>query len=322
MEEQLDVISPAEEFDRGAARRALDDLFANARQYRSSRVFKELLDFVAEFRFYSPFNAMLIHAQMKGAKYVAPARRWLREFGREIKPHAQPLVILQPMGPVMFVFDVADTDPLPNAPPLPHEVEHPFEVRRGTIGPELEATVENAIRDGIRVVERPAGSQSAGTIQVVSGENYQHFPIQKKGAEPLIIPIQYELLLNSRMSAEARYATLVHELAHLYCGHLGTPNESWWPDRRGSGKSVEEFEAESVCYLVCKRLGIDNPSEQYLAGYILKNDEIPPISLDRVMKAAGLIEKMGHERLKARKSTPPPEGGLLSRSSKSFPVSH
>jgi antirestriction protein ArdC len=100
-------------------------------------------------------------------------------------------------------------------------------------------------------------------------------------------------LLNSNFSAEARYATLVHELAHLYCGHLGTPNDKWWPDRRGLPHAAEEFEAESVCYLVCERLGIDNPSDEYLAGYLG--------SLDCVMKAAGLIERMGRERLGARK---------------------
>src|SRR5207248_2429484 len=61
---------------------------------------------------------------------------------------------------------------------------------------------------------------------------------------------------NSNLSAEARYAILVHELAHLYCGHLGTPNDKWWPDRRGLPHVAREFEAESVCFLVCERLGI------------------------------------------------------------------
>ena len=62
-----------------------------------------------------------------------------------------------------------------------------------------------------------------------------------------------------------------------------------------------EFEAESVCYLVCQRLGIDNPSEKYLAGYMGKNKEVPPISLECVMAASGLVEKMGRERLGLRK---------------------
>jgi len=55
------------------------------------------------------------------------------------------------------------------------------------------------------------------------------------------------------------------------------------------------------CYLLCSRLGIDNPSEEYLAGYLDGNAETPPMSLDCVMKATGLIEQMGRELLKQRK---------------------
>ena len=99
------------------------------------------------------------------------------------------------------------------------------------------------------------------------------------------------------LSCEAHYTTPVHE--QLYCGDLGTPNEQWWPDRRGLSKTIREFEAESVCYLVCGRAGIDNPSDKYLAGYIGQNSRVTEISLECVM--AGLIEKMGRERLKHRK---------------------
>jgi hypothetical protein len=294
-------LSPAAGWDRNAARRALDDLFSNARQYNSSSAFRELIDFVARFRFYSPFNAMLIHIQMSGAKYVAPAHRWRRDFRRRIKAGARPLVILQPMGPVMFVFDVAETEALPDAPPLPAKVERPFEVRRGTIGNELTKTFESAKRDGISITETSAGSQSAGSIRIApAGQTLRFLTKLKPEPQYAIVPRRYELLLNSNLSAEARYATLVHELAHLYCGHLGTPNDKWWPDRRGLRHSAEEFEAESVCYLVCERLGISNPSDEYLAGYLRNNEEIPPISLDGVMKAAGLIEQMGRVRLGAR----------------------
>lgn len=298
--------SAAAEWDRNAARRALDDLFNSARRYNSSKTFRELVDFVARFRFYSPFNAMLIHIQMSGAKYAAPAHRWMRDYERQIKPGARPLVILQPKGPVMFVFDVADTEPLPGAPPLPAKIERLFEVRRGNVGGELKTTIENAKRDGVSVTESKAGSQRAGSIQIASGGNHLCFQVRfKPNPEHLNVPRWYALLLNAHLSTEARYATLVHELAHLYCGHLGTPNDKWWPDRRGLAHTAEEFEAESVCYLVWERLGIENPSDEYLAGYLGRNEQIPPISLDCVMKAAGLIERMGRERLGARKGKVP-----------------
>ena len=48
--------------------------------------------------------------------------------------------------------------------------------------------------------------------------------------------------------------------------NLGTPNEQWWPNRMGLSKAIREFEAESACYLVCGRAGIDNPSRQVFSG--------------------------------------------------------
>src|SRR4051812_14428158 len=151
--------------DREATRCVLDELFEVARRYRTTKEYGELLEFVTRFRFYAPFNAMLLHVQLPGATYVASPRRWFRDYQRRIKPDARPLVILQPMGPVMFVFDVSATEPLPGAAPLPPEVERPFTVRRGCVGDEYAKTVENAKRDGIVVTEREGGSQDAGVIK-------------------------------------------------------------------------------------------------------------------------------------------------------------
>lgn len=161
-------ITPAEQWDEESAKHALDELFNGARQYRNSASFQTLMAFVSRFRFYSPYNGMLLHLQMAGATFVAPAHRWREEYGRAVKPTARPLVILRPMGPVMFVFDVADTDPLADARPLPKEVETPFEtIASGHVGSEYGLTIENAKRDGVRIQESKEGSQSAGSIRTV-----------------------------------------------------------------------------------------------------------------------------------------------------------
>src|SRR5260370_24524823 len=120
--------------DQDSARTALDELFTLAGKYNSSDAYVALMRFVGRFRFYSPFNATLIYTQMPGAHFVCTARRWRKDFRREIKIGARPIVILQPIGPVLFVFDVSDTAPLPNACPLPRQVEDPFQVRKGRIG--------------------------------------------------------------------------------------------------------------------------------------------------------------------------------------------
>jgi hypothetical protein len=289
--------------DQDSARTALDELFTLAQKYNSSDAYLELMRFVGRFRFYSPFNAVLIYTQMPGAHFVCTARRWRKDYRREIKIGARPIVILQPMGPILFVFDVSDTTPLPNARPLPPKVVDPFQVRHGKIGGQLALTIENAKRDGVRVTERADGSQRAGSIQWAAAGQHMEFTIAKKPLpKSTQVPLWFELLLNSIFSAEARYGTLVHELAHLYCGHLGTPNGRWWPDRHDLSHDVCEFEAESVSYLVCTRLGVDTASDEYLAGYVRRCPVTPSISLDRVMKSVWLLEQMGRASLGLRKA--------------------
>ena len=294
-----------ENMDADFARRALDELFCLVRAYRTGESFSRLMSFVARFRAYSPYNAMLLHIQMPGAVFVASPSRWRRKYGRLLKPDGRPLIILQPMGPVMFVFDVSDTEPGPAAKPLPPEVTNPFAVRGGQVGWRLEMTIENAKRDGVRVLTQKAGSQAAGFICAVEAEARQSQPFEtgrEQSGGPMVrhVRVRYDLMINDGMTREARYATLVHELSHLYCGHLGTPDSRWWPDRCSATLAQREFEAESVTYLVCTRLGIDKPSAAYLAGYVRHNRDVPDISLECIMKSAGLIEQMGSKALKPR----------------------
>ena len=294
--------SPAEQWDYDSTKRSLDELFSLAGQYRGSESYTDLLKFIRRFRRYSPFNAMLAHTQMPGARYVAPAGRWKKQYGRRIITGRRPIVLLQPSGPVMFVFDVSDTEPTGDAPQLPLEVSDPFQVRSGSVRNELDQSIENAKRDGISVISQDAGSQLAGSIRACRHKGFLDYTFTEgPHRRSISIPVRYEMLLNFKHSKETVYTTLVHELAHLFCGHLGTPNPKWWPDRRGLNISIREFEAESVSYIVCTRLGIDNPSEEYLSGYVKNYDEIPNISLYCILKAGFLIEKMGKRPMKPRK---------------------
>jgi hypothetical protein len=67
-------------------------------------------------------------------------------------------------------------------------------------------------------------------------------------------------------------------------------------------QEAREFEAESVSYLVCARLGIDTAADEYLAAYVRQCPVTLAISLDRVMKSVWLIEQMGRARLGLRKA--------------------
>ena len=95
----------------------------------------------------------------------------------------------------------------------------------------------------------------------------------------------------------------MHELAHLYCGHLGTPDQKWWPNRSRLDHATEEFEAEAVSFIVCKRIDDSVQFPPYLADILGHDTDLPPFSLDRVVKVAGDIEQMGKRNLPLRKET-------------------
>jgi len=280
----------------------LDELFRLTQQYKESGKYLELLRFIVRFRHYSPFNAMLVHIQMPGALFFNSAKRWYMNFHRLIKPAAKSLMILRPGGPIMMVYDISDTEPDERLPlvSLPDDLIFPFEATSGKIGNELNRLVENCRRDLIHVSFEHFGSMQGGSIQRINSITDEVRENWHEVTEPM-----YLIKLSNNASRESQFVSLLHELAHLYCGHLGTPDESWWPDRLGLALSVKEFEAESVAYIVCNRAGIKNPSEQYLSGYLEENNTIPDISFDHVMKAAFLIENMIQKYLPPRLAKKP-----------------
>ena len=265
----------------------LDKLFLEVGTYRESSQFKELIQFVKKFPKIAPFNAMLLHVQKPGSVYVATATEWKNKFKRSIKVGARPLVILMPFGPVSFVFELGDTE---GAEPFPEELLNPFRVEEGVIAQnDFDRLTSNLITTGIVYIEAEQGTSSAGFVQI--SESLSRAKIERPTKE-IWVKILFDIVVNKNHNIETRFATLLHELGHVYCGHLGTPSLKWWGDRKYLRKNEKEFEAESVCWLVCERLGLKNPSAEYLSGYLDENKTIPNISVDTVLKAAGIIESM------------------------------
>src|SRR5438045_3546687 len=80
-------------YDRGTARKALDDLISRALAYRTGPELKALFDFMKRFPHLAPYNAMLLHVQNPGIGYAVQARFWERKYRRQIHPGARPYVI-------------------------------------------------------------------------------------------------------------------------------------------------------------------------------------------------------------------------------------
>lgn len=268
---------------------ALDELFHEAGMYRQGKEVRELYDFISRFPKFGAYNASLIHAQKPGSVYVASAGEW-RRFNRTIKPGARPVVILWPFAPVRFMFDLSDTE---GDKPFPEELLRPFRTD-GRLPPNVfERLLKNLPRDGIALYEADHGTASAGYIEATASPHKLYTGDKE-------VYVLYDLVVNCNHSPEEKFATIAHELGHLYCGHLGSPETAWWPNRTHLGVDEEEFEAESVAWLVCRRVGIANPSASYLSTYLKEDNEIPQVSIDHVLRAVSKVEAMMYRHLPLR----------------------
>lgn len=271
--------------------KALDELFQEVGRYRKSDDYKALLQFIRKMPWVGPYNAFLLHIQKPGISFVATASEWRVKYKRHIKPNARPLVILWPFAPVRFVFDLADTD---GEEPVPDHILHPFRTRGKLSIKKFDRLIKNLPSDGVSFSEGDYGPDKAGHIQIANPEGIQQVGNQRA-------KVLFHLVVNQNHTKQEQFPTIAHELAHLYCGHFGSPNPYWWDDRRGRSQNVEEFEAESAAWLVCERLGIENPSAEYLSGYLDSGKDIPSISLEHVLKAAGRIESLTSRSYPLRK---------------------
>lgn len=254
----------------------LDELLYQVGTYHISENYKNLLEFIKKLPHLAPYNAFLVHMQKPGAQYVATAEEWEKTYHRYIKPGARPLIILYPFAPVLFVFELGDTY---GDEPFPEEVLHPFRVTGRLESGKYNRLVGNLPRIGVFYREEDYGTDSAGFIERVDyGE--QVVINEKHDAQ-----IFYHLVVNKNLPLEAKFATVAHELGHLYCGHFG-----YIGDRLD--RATAEFEAECVSWIVCERAGIHSPSARYLHKYLGENKTIPFFSFNAVLTTAGLIESM------------------------------
>ena len=256
---------------------SLDTLFSRSANYYHSSKFKELLDFINKFPSLSPFNAFLIHMQDAGSTVVLTADRWIR-YGRKVNENARPMVILVPFGPVDFVYDISDT----SGSEIPDLLVNPF-ITAGNVEPsKYSLIISNVSNDRIYINESQMYKSSAGYATNRQTD-------------------KFEIVLNSTFQLNEKFSTLIHELAHVYCGHLGKLKESWWDDRNHLDKDSIEIEAESISFLVCSRFGLKTSSEAYLAEYIKNHKDMPQISLEIILTVSNYIETLASKTFRPKK---------------------
>lgn len=282
----------------------VQELFDNVWRYKQTKNFKEILDFMCDFPHMGVFNALLIYQQRPGAKYALTARQWLNKYNCKIRPDASPLVVLMPFGPVGFVYEISDVDATESKKQeIIERIAYTFKSRQDSeyAGHEqlekikhclpiysvrFSDQLQSSATYGAFIEPEPNPQDLTYSVFIPKRMNNQQYTEQVN----LKYKSRFFLSVKKNVNKTEQFALLAHELGHLFCEHLPAYKD-WWTQRK-LDKQTEEFEAEVVSYLVCKRQGVNTTSEDYLASYMAANDTIPPINMDIILRAVDEIEKM------------------------------
>ena len=251
----------------------IDQVLRRSALYRSSAAYGEMVDFMSRFRDYAPYNLMLVRVQNPSCSFFATANDWRRRFEREVKEDARPMLILTPMGPVMTVYSLDDTE----GTELPEELNR-FATFEGRWDPAwLRRLIENARRHWIRVDFRPLSSTNAGFVRETPETDRE----------------KLRIVIHEELDERSTFGVLCHEMAHVLLGHLGNDEDRWWPARSHLGRSAIEIEAETTAYIVTRRLGLEGTGAEYMSRHHHYDGTVPKgVSFDTIAKVAGKIERM------------------------------
>ena len=266
---------------------SIDELFHRSIKYRGSEAFIKFVDFISKMNHYSRFNSLMVYAQNEAVTFFGSRAFWQKRHNREIHPEARAYIILVPRGPVTLAYDIFDT--MGDLSPenfLKQGLGYNIHEVSGELPPGMsDYALWEAKSWGIKVVEKPLSYFNSGYIK----KQFARYP---------------ELGLKQGFSPKNNFPVLMHELGHLFLGHLGysflqydsgmgqMDKSVLLPDRSTMQYNICELEAETVSYLICKKAGLETRSAEYLAGYIHNEEDLNSFSYETVMKTADKIEKL------------------------------
>jgi hypothetical protein len=254
-------------------------------QLRDSGAWERYLDFGRSLHAYSFSNLMLAMAQKPDATGpLAGFRKW-QSLGRQVRRGEKGIRIFAfstkkvtetdpktgeettrtvSFFPVVSVFDITQTEPIPGAEPLPE------------LGTELTGTDDHGVIDLI------TGTLVADGWTVTTNERLPH------DASGMTAPDQRLVVTRESLAPAMRAKTLIHELAHIVLGHVEDH------DAYRTHRGVMETEAESTAYIVAGMFGLDTAAYSigYIAGWADADVDLIRSTASRVITAAHRIHQM------------------------------
>ncbi|MEY9853099.1 hypothetical protein ABH923_002777 [Leifsonia sp. EB41] len=271
--------------DRQAAAEALHaSIVEQVQQLADSGQWRAFLEFARSFHNYSLNNLLLILAQQPDATMVAGFRQWQAK-GRQVRKGEKSIKIfgyrekktetatdddtsaeegrLIRYFPTLSVFDIAQTDPIAGADPLPSDPTRRLvgDDDHGVISPLTDQLESRGWRIGREPLTHANGYTDPQTLRVILAEG---------------------------ISVEQSAKTLIHETAHIELRHIKSIEEY----RQHRGRM--EVEAESVAYVVASLRGFDTSTYSigYIAGWSDEDVTVIRDSAARVLAAVHSIAGM------------------------------
>jgi len=254
-------------------------ILEQVRQLAGSRQWRRFLDFARSFHQYSLNNVLLILAQKPDATMVAGYRQWQTK-GRNVRKGQSAIKIFGHSSrkttnndehestqrdeertvhyfPVLSVFDISQTEPIPGATPIP---ESPAQ--------QLTGNDDHGVFD-------PLAAHLHGGGWDVLREPLTH-------ANGYTDPDRRVVIIGRDLTPEHAAKTLIHEAAHIQLQHISDMNE--YHQHRGR----MEVEAESVAYIVAGLNGFDTSAYSigYITGWANENLDLIRETAARVLRCA------------------------------------
>lgn len=283
-----------------ATEEQLRELMGKALSQPTPDAIMEFARFASRMKRLGPYNMLMVYTQRPGATAIASRRDWI-SVGQTVRPDAIPILVLTPRGPVRSVYELMDTMPQRERDPRvdPFAASGEFDTQR------FQKLVEGLTRSSSRklrvdVEDVDYGARLAGQISCFALEGGEAQGDLFSSPPPAIDKVDqshWSVRLNRRFSPAERFCTLLHELGHLFCGHVGSfgvdnPNadEYGWPDRTQLALAAKEIEAELVAWHICDREGLVTGSPVYLRPYLEREpDAVAQVDLDRVVRAIARV---------------------------------
>lgn len=284
-------------------RESITSLYRDVLNYRNGIKFTAMLDFCARFRKLSVFNCALLATQRPGCRFALTPYQWGKQYHRVVKTDARPLVIIRPFGPVGFVFELGDTVPMRGFPDeVPQDITRDYVLKKEVPFELYRTARDNLAYWGVKYDEMLTGKGYFGKLETAY-ERDGMLAFDKPVGGVFAWKPAYTLKIANNTKMTSAFGTMLHEMGHLACRHIRCNYEKGWSDkstRMNLTHEQEEFEAQTVAWLVGHRCGVDIPATYYyLAEYLDKDREIPDVDFSVMFQAANEVEKLLlHQTLK------------------------